>query len=206
MIGGSSAFLAPVDPPAAAVDLDALDRLDVNELIALLRQCRTKEETFYVEQAINVNMHWNSERAARGKGQLAAPGDNGEEIREFDMLGTVIRYKVTRADRAVVNYIHEHIRMYVPGNTLIVSKSFADRHLTAKAISYAVEANDEYMWLVPGTGAAVVFELASLLDEERNESKMIMQLMRCCSDYVHELKLYQDEFVRKYREYLQRRF
>lgn len=178
------------------------DRLDVNELIRRMGQVTTKEEKFLYKQAINEKMH-HVMYGRRERKELVPYGDEAEEeIREYNLMGNVIEYSVTSEDRITMNIINQHIRIYVPGDTLLIAKSYAREHLSAKAISYAVEKDDVYLWLLEGTGIAVVFELASLLDEEPNQSIMYLKMVKYCLDYLQEFELYGDKFDQAYENNL----
>lgn len=190
------------DTPAAAFEID--ESLDVNELIWLMGKASAKEEKFYYQQVIHEKMH-NSMYGPRDGNEIMVLGEeNGTEIRAFHLMGEKIHYAVTNEDKAVITIINEHIKIYVPGGTLIISRDYAMQHLSAKVISYAVEENEVFLWKLGGNGTAVVFELASLLDEEQNESIMYMRLMRFCPDYLQEFELFGDKFKEAYRQNLQK--
>lgn len=149
---------------AAAERFAGLDPDDVNAMIAMLEQCETKEETFFLRQAIN------------------------------EKLTAVME----QPDPTTVRIVNDSIRIYEPGSTLIIDKEYARRHLTDMAIRYAAETDTDYLWLLPGTGYAVVYELPALLDESRNISIIAMSMMRYCRDYFEEYLLYPDKFREQY--------
>ncbi|WP_165452256.1 tetratricopeptide repeat protein [Paenibacillus thalictri] len=196
-------YTVDMDEPEAAVDID--ESLDVNELIRLMGRAATKEEQFYYRQIINEKLHSGLYGSRDGKEPVPYGEQNEVEIREFDFAGEKISYAVTAKDRAAVTVINDHVKIYVPGDTLIIDKEYARQHLSAKAISYAIEENEDYLWDYGGTGTAVVFELASILDEEPNVSIMYMNLLRSCRDYLQEFELFGDKFKETYEQNLQRK-
>jgi len=136
-----------------SVELDETE--DVNAMIARLKHCTTKEETFFLNQEIALKM---------AKGQMT------------------------------VRIINDSIRIFVTGNTLIIDKKYARNNLTEMAIRYAVETEDDYLWLLPGNGYAVVYELPAILDEDQNDSILYQYMLRYCRDYLEEYLLYPNQF------------